>query len=227
MATNCDSLAPCKHGAPVCARAVSPVLEREQARRLFASLEQSAGLVELRDRAILAVMLYDFVRVGAVVRMRARDFEEQGTAAWLLLREKGGKERRIPAHPVVRDAVSAYLAAGGLRGREHARVPLFQSAPGHAKSLSGKPLDRSAVLGIVKRRCRAVDLPSSICNHSFRGNRSADGLGWSLTSGAGARATGGLVRGAGGLRELGADRYAPDGCQRQGISSASRAAGCD
>lgn len=58
-------------------------------------------------------------------------------------------------------------------------------------------------------------------------NRSADGLGWSLTSGAGARATGGLVRGAGGLRELGADRYAPDGCQRQGISSASRAAGCD
>lgn len=168
MATNCDSLAPCKHGAPVCARAVSPVLEREQARRLFASLEQSAGLVELRDRAILAVMLYDFVRVGAVVRMRARDFEEQGTAAWLLLREKGGKERRIPAHPVVRDAVSAYLAAGGLRGREHARVPLFQSAPGHAKSLSGKPLDRSAVLGIVKRRCRAVDLPSSICNHSFR-----------------------------------------------------------
>lgn len=28
-------------------------------------------------------------------------------------------------------------------------------------------------------------------------------------------------------RELGADRYAPEGCQRHGISSAMRAAGCD
>src|SRR5688572_7699122 len=50
----------------------TPVLEREQARRLFAALERSDELVALRDRAILAVMLYDFVRVGAVVRMRVR-----------------------------------------------------------------------------------------------------------------------------------------------------------
>jgi integrase len=47
-------------------------------------------------------------------------------------------------------------------------VPLFQSAPGDAKVLSGNALDRSAVLGIVKGRCRDVGLPASICNHSFR-----------------------------------------------------------
>jgi len=146
----------------------TPVLERDQARRLFASLDGSDELVVLRDRAILAVMLYDLVRVGAVVRMRVRDVERNEAAAWLLLSEKGGKERRIPAHPLVRAHVDAYLEAAGLRGDERSRAPLFQSAPGRVKGLSGKPLDRSAVLGIVKRRCRAVGLPGSICNHSFR-----------------------------------------------------------
>jgi len=146
----------------------TPVLEREEARRLFASLERPNGLIARRDRAILAVMLYDFVRVGALVRMRVRDFQVHDDAAWLVLREKGGKERRLPAHHLVRDYVLAYLYGAGLNGREHAKTPLFQSAPGRAKALSGKPLDRSAVLGIVKRRCRSVGLPASICNHSFR-----------------------------------------------------------
>jgi integrase/recombinase XerD len=34
--------------------------------------------------------------------------------------------------------------------------------------LSGKPMRRSDVLAMVKRRCGAAGLPSSICNHSFR-----------------------------------------------------------
>jgi hypothetical protein len=44
-------------------------------RRLFASFEGPDGLIARRDRAILAVMLYGFVRVGALVRMRVRDFQ--------------------------------------------------------------------------------------------------------------------------------------------------------
>jgi site-specific recombinase XerD len=145
----------------------TPVLEREQARRLFSSLDGLEDVVVRRDRAILAVMLYDFVRVGAVVRMRVRDFQELEQTAWLILREKGGKERRLPAHHLVREYIRAYLDVAELTPR-HARAPLFQSAPGHSKVLSGKPLDRSAVLGIVKRRCRDVGLPAAICNHSFR-----------------------------------------------------------
>lgn len=141
----------------------TPVLEREQARRLFASLD-GPDLVMRRDRALLAVMLYDLVRVGAVVRMRVRDFLDQDGTAWLSLREKGGKERRIPAHHLVRADLRAYLADVGLVERN---APLFQSAP-RGQGLSGKPLDRSSVLAIVKRRCQAVGLPAAICNHSFR-----------------------------------------------------------
>jgi integrase/recombinase XerD len=146
----------------------TPVLEREQARRLFASLDGADDVVARRDRAILAIMLYGFVRVGAVVRMRVRDFREYEGAASLVLREKGGKERRLPAHHLVREYLRDYLQASGLGELADGRAPLFQSAPRRSRTLSGKALDRSAVLGIVKRRCRDVGWPASICNHSFR-----------------------------------------------------------
>ena len=61
-----------------------------------------------------------------------------------------------------------YLAAAHLQRRDVANQPLFQSVPRRTRALSGKALDRSAVLAIVKRRCREVGLPASICNHSFR-----------------------------------------------------------
>ena len=67
----------------------TPVMDIHQGRRLFASLDAAAStgdLRALRDRALMAVMLYDFVRVGAVVRMRVRDFEDEGEFASLLER---------------------------------------------------------------------------------------------------------------------------------------------
>jgi site-specific recombinase XerD len=80
----------------------TPVLEREEARALFASLDGSS-LLELRDRAMFAVMLFGFVRVSAVCKMTVRDFEDESATAFLVLHEKGGKERRIPCHHQMRE----------------------------------------------------------------------------------------------------------------------------
>jgi site-specific recombinase XerD len=145
----------------------TPVLERQEARALFASLDaaDAGDVLALRDRAVFAVMLFGFVRVGAVVKMQVRDFED-GDNAWLVLHEKGGRERRIPCHHKTRDYLRTYMQAAGLQ--PGSRVPLFQSAPRRSRVLTGEPLDRGAVLRIVKRRCKAVGLPSSVCNHSFR-----------------------------------------------------------
>jgi integrase len=74
----------------------------------------------------------------------------------------------FPPHHLVCEYVHDYLQTSSLRNLADPRAPLFQSAPRRSKALSGKPLDRSSVLGIVKRRCRDVGLPPSICNHSFR-----------------------------------------------------------
>jgi site-specific recombinase XerD len=145
----------------------TPVLERVEARALFASLDaaDAGDVLALRDRAVFAVMLFGFVRVGAVVKMLVRDFED-GDNAWLVLHEKGGRERRIPCHHKTRDYLRLYIQAAGLAPAS--RVPLFQSAPRRSRALSGLPLDRRAVLLLVKRRCKAVGLPASVCNHSFR-----------------------------------------------------------
>ena len=89
--------------------------------------------------------------------MRVRDFYDRGETAWLVLREKGGRERRLPAHHIVRNYIRSYVDAAGLAGREQAGAPLFQSTPGASDELSGRPLDRSSVLSMVKRRCRGYD----------------------------------------------------------------------
>jgi site-specific recombinase XerD len=144
----------------------TPVLEREQARRLFAALDADDSILGLRDRAMCAVMLFGFVRVGALVAMNVRDFEDQGEAAWLVLHEKGGKERRIPCHHQARIYVQQYITRAGLDPKS--RCPLFQSAPRRSAALSGKRLSTNSALEVVKRRCAKGGLPSSICCHSFR-----------------------------------------------------------
>ncbi len=144
----------------------TPVLERDEAKRLFASLESGSDILLLRDRAIFSIMLFGFVRVGAVVKMRVSDFED-GASPCLVLHDKGGHERRIPAHHLVTEAVRAYLAATRLL-EQGSKAPLFQSARARSGKLSGTAMHRRDVLAMVKRRCKAVGLPASICNHSFR-----------------------------------------------------------
>lgn len=51
----------------------TPVLARDDARRLLTSLDTS-HVIGLRDRALIGLMVYSFARVGAVVNMRVGDY---------------------------------------------------------------------------------------------------------------------------------------------------------
>jgi site-specific recombinase XerD len=142
----------------------TPILERAEVKALFASLVGD-DLVTVRDRAMLSVMLFNIPRVSAVVKMQVRDFDDTGDG-WLILHEKRGKTRRLEAHHQVRQALRAYLAVAGFEPAS--RVPLFQSAPRNSGQLSGAPMHRNDVGAMVKRRCKAAGLCTSICSHSFR-----------------------------------------------------------
>ncbi len=86
----------------------TPVLTPEEARELLDAIETDT-LIGLRDRALIALLVYSFSRVGAAVKMRVEDFYTQGRRGWVRLHEKGGKQHEMPAHHNL-DALS-----GGLR----------------------------------------------------------------------------------------------------------------
>jgi len=143
----------------------TPVLNEEEARSLLDAIDTS-HVVGLRDRALIGVMVYSFARVGAVVKMRIKDYESQGRRAFFVLHEKGGKFHRVPAHHKATEFLDAYLAAAGTAGELDS--PLFRSARGKTKTLTENPVSESDVLRMIKRRARAAALPSKVSCHTFR-----------------------------------------------------------
>jgi len=95
----------------------TPVLSREEARRLINSIEVST-IGGLRDRALIALMVYSFARVGAVVAMNVEDYFQQGRRMWFRLHEKG-------SHP--QNSVETDLP----------RILSFVSSVGHGKEATG------------------------------------------------------------------------------------------
>ena len=97
----------------------TPQIDCDQVRTLFKSIDVS-NPVGLRDRAILAVLVYTAARVGAVAKLTLKSFKHDGTQYSLRFSEKGGKSREIP----VRHDLEGY-PAGVHRGREDYRGPPF------------------------------------------------------------------------------------------------------
>jgi site-specific recombinase XerD len=145
-------------------RGKTPVLTAEQARQLLDSID-IGSIVGLRDRALIAVMVYSFARVGAVVRMRVEDYYQNGKRWWLRLHEKGGKRHEVPAHHNAEAYLDAYLDAAGI-GRDM-NSPLFRTIDRHRKPTENS-MHRVDVLRMIKRRALAAKLPSSTCCHTFR-----------------------------------------------------------
>lgn len=139
----------------------TPVLTAEQARRLLDSIAPGT-IAGLRDRALIAVMIYTFGRVSAVVGLDLEDYYLQGTRRWIRLREKGGKEHQVPVHHRAEEYLDAYLAAAGI-----ADGPLFRTLRGQGEVTNSR-MSRLTAWEMVKRRARAAGLPEGTTNHTFR-----------------------------------------------------------
>ena len=141
------------------------LLPTEETRYLFDSIETS-HVVGLRDRAIIAAMVYTFARVGAVITMKVEDFYPKGKRWWLSLEEKGGKHHEMPAHHNLEAYLDAYLEAAGIRHQK--KTPLFRSARGKTKTLTENPMARGDVYRMIRRRARDAGIQTPIGRHSFR-----------------------------------------------------------
>ena len=145
-------------------RGKTPVLKADQARALLDSID-TKKIVGLRDRAILGVMCYTFSRVSATVMMRVEDYYQSGKRWWIRLHEKGGKRHEVPAHRNAEAYVDAYMEAAGIAGDK--KGFLFRSVTKRGE-LTERPMTRTDVLRMIKRRSLAIGLPYSTCCHTFR-----------------------------------------------------------
>lgn len=157
-------------------RGKTPVLTAEDARALLDSIDVSTP-VGLRDRALIAVMVFSFARVSAVVGMRVGDYYRNGRRSWLRLHEKGGKFHEVPAHHKAEEYLDAYLTAAAIA--DETAGPLFRTAFKKTGRLTRNKMTREDALRMIKRRARAAGLSANTCCHTFR----ATGITVYLTNG--------------------------------------------
>jgi len=143
----------------------TPVLSQEEARELLDSLDSST-VVGLRDRALIATMIYTFGRVGAVIKMRVEDYYIQGRRGWVRLHEKGGKRHEMPCNHHLEGFLDAYIGAAGIAG--DLKGYLFRSTRARTGRLTTNPLAQPDVYRMIRRRTFAAGIKTRVSNHTFR-----------------------------------------------------------
>jgi site-specific recombinase XerD len=157
-------------------RGATPVLSSDQASELLQSID-TADLIGLRDRALLALMTYTFARVGAAVQMRVADYFSHRGRHWVRLHEKNGKITEVPCHHSLKAYLDQYIRGAGLSKDKSG--PLFRSAAGRTRCLSSHAMNRFDVYQMIQRRAKAAGIDGSIGCHTFR----ATGITAYLTNG--------------------------------------------
>src|SRR5512132_2923935 len=139
-------------------RGKTPVLVPEEAHTLFESIPAET-LVGLRDRALLAVLIYSFARISAALSMRVEDYFPRGKRWWLRLHEKGGKVHEMPAHHTLEEYLDSYIRAAGIG--EDKKGPLFRSAIRRTGKLTERPLVRVNAFHMIQRRAKTAGISFS------------------------------------------------------------------
>lgn len=147
------------------------VLDREEARALIESIDTST-LTGLRDRALIATMIYTFARIGAVLKMNVKDYFSQGRRGWMRLHEKRGKLYEAPCHHKLETYMDEYLTASGFADDKDGAL---WRTTGRKTGTPSRLTQPDAYL-IIERRARQAGIQTKIGNHSLRATGITDYL---------------------------------------------------
>lgn len=142
----------------------TPVMSAEEVRALLNAIDTSTA-IGLRDRALIALMVYTFARVGAVLQMRVEDVYVLNRRSWVRLHEKGGKEHEMPCHHNLEAWLHAYI--DGLQLND-GKSTLFRTVAGRTGQLSERAMAQADVFRMIGRRAEAAGIRTRIGCHSFR-----------------------------------------------------------
>src|ERR1700688_164542 len=143
----------------------TPVLDPTEARQLLDSIDVSTP-AGLRDRALIALMVFSFARIGAALAMRVDDVYVQHRRLWVRLREKGGKRHEMPCHHTLEAYLHAYIDGTGIG--DDPKGPLFRTIRRGTGQLSNTQLPQANAYAMVRRRALAAGIGTKIGNHTFR-----------------------------------------------------------
>ena len=143
----------------------TPVLEPAEARALLDAIDV-ATQAGLRDRALIALMIYSFARIGAALAMKVEDVFTQNRRLWVRLREKGGKAHAMPCHHSLEEYLTAYLEQTGIM--QDGKGPLFRTIGRGTSQLTRTPLPQANASAMIRRRAAAAGIATKVGNHSFR-----------------------------------------------------------
>lgn len=154
----------------------TPEITIEQAQKLLASIRTERKtkdgecvplVVGLRDRAIIATLIYTAARAGAIAQLRIRDFQHDGSQWVFRFNEKGGKSREIPVRHDLQQFILAYLAHVA-DWPETVDAPIFRTALRKTGKLTATTVNNIDICRMIKRRLTDAELPSRLSPHSFR-----------------------------------------------------------
>jgi integrase/recombinase XerC len=146
-------------------RGKTPVLDPSEARALLDSIDMTKP-VGLRDRALIGLMVYSFVRIGAALAMKVEDVYVQNRRLWVRLHEKGGKRHEMPCHHNLEAYLHAYIEGCGLGGDP--KGPLFRTIGRGTGKLTATRLPQANAYAMIRRRALAAGIKTKIGNHTFR-----------------------------------------------------------
>jgi integrase/recombinase XerD len=144
----------------------TPAIPIDQSRTLLSSIDvrTPAGL---RDRAVLATLIYTALRASAAANLRLKDLVHDGTQYALRFTEKGGKDRNLPVRHDLERYLLEYLAVA-VKDGEPKTTPLFRTLTGRAGMFTSNAMTGTDIWRMTKRRLKDAELPGLFSPHSFR-----------------------------------------------------------
>lgn len=142
---------------------VTPALGNDRARILLEAPPQDS-LKGIRDRAILATLLYHGLRREELSKLRVRDLAEREGVLHLMVEGKGEKIRFLVLAARAERLIKAYLAAAGHR--QDLNGPLFRPVKNNRTGTLNKPLHPDSVYRMVAAYGAQVGITEAV--HGFR-----------------------------------------------------------
>ena len=127
-------------------------------------------VLDLQDKAMIAVMTFACARVSALTKLTWRDVDHRDGRMTLELDEKGDKRHSVPCNGLLTDLLIKFRekSAEGPLADPNPQQWMFRLPDEQVLRLTSKPVHRMYCWRRVKGRAKAAGIKKKVTNHTFR-----------------------------------------------------------